>query len=77
MTMAKYLVTNLNNWLDYGVVECANPAAAVARVCREAGYMGVEEEDGRLVWPDEETKRLCGDLGETWSVTEVGEPEPA
>ncbi len=68
--MAKFQITNLHTGADYGVFEGTDKAEAVAAMQREAGYR-VEAKDGELVFPDDETAKLCGDIGEAWAADEI------
>lgn len=69
--MAKFQITNLYTGDDYGVYRGADAAEAVAAMHRDAGYPQVRAKAGELVFPDEETALLCGNLGEAWAAEEV------
>jgi hypothetical protein len=70
--MATYRIINIHTGADFGAYEGKDAADAVARMQRQGGY-DVEAEDGRLLFPDEETAKLCGDLGEAWDARPAGE----
>lgn len=65
--MPRYRIHNLHSGATFGEYEGEDAAEAVAAMHRDAGYPGVRAENGRLTFPDDETARLCGDIGEAWS----------
>jgi len=54
---------------DHGAWGGATAAHALAAMHRDAGYR-VRVALGRIVWPDGETRRLCGDV-EDWQITSL------
>lgn len=48
---------------DFGLWNGLSAAHALADMHREAGYADVRVGPfGDIIWPDEETQRVCGDL---------------
>jgi hypothetical protein len=56
--------------VDHGVWPGADPAEALAAMHREVASDAILARDGEVVFPDEETARICGGL-DVWSVREV------
>lgn len=56
---------------DYGLYSGTNPTQALAALHRAAGYR-VSAVDDQLQFPDEETRRICGDIKD-WIVEEVAD----
>lgn len=56
----------------HGEYQGQTPAEALAALHRDAGYHGVHynAEDDRIIWPSEETRGLCGDVGD-WVIEEA------
>ena len=63
--LPRFRLVNLRTGEEHGVFEGADPAEAVAAMFCDDGY-DVSAKGGKLVFPDPETARLCGDLGEVW-----------
>lgn len=52
---------------NMGVFFAQDAANALAAMHRDAGYRDVRSVGGVIVWPDEETRAVCGGF-ESWSV---------
>ena len=68
--MPKFQIINLKTGEDYGVFEGADGAEAVAAMHVDDGH-DVQASGGKLVFPDTETARLCGQMGEVWEAKPV------
>jgi hypothetical protein len=67
--MTTYQITSKSG-TDHGLHRGATPADALAALHRDAGYPDVRAEGGAIVWPDDETRDLCGDL-DAWTIREA------
>jgi hypothetical protein len=68
-TMASYYIEGKAQGAVMGIYQGADPAEALASMHRDAGY-DVRAEGGSMIFGDDETRELCGDL-DAWHVAPV------